>query len=121
MRDERGLSSGVQVTLLFPLAFGVLLLALQWALVSWADATALAAAQDGARVASGIHGTTGSGRTTAAGAADNGSLTSIGVVVDRSGTQTAVTVSGHAISVVPGWNPAISRTASRPTERVTSS
>lgn len=121
MHGQRGLSSSVQVTLLFPLAFGVLLLALQWALVSWAQATALAAAQDGARIVSGVHGTPDGGTTAAVDAASNGSMSGVGAVVTRTATDAAVTVNGQALSVVPGWSPRISQTATRPVERVTSS
>jgi len=50
-RDQRGLSGSVQVTLLLPLAMLVLLAALQWSLLLWAESTAMAAAQDSARAA----------------------------------------------------------------------
>lgn len=119
MRNERGLSSGVQVAVLFPVAFTVLLLALQWAFVSWAEATALAAAQDGARVAAGFQGSSDSGHRAAGQAADNGSLAGVAVTVDRGPASTTVTVSGTAVSVVPGWAPPVSRTAEFPTERLT--
>ena len=48
---QRGLSGSVQVTLLLPLAILVLLAALQWALLLWAESTAMAVAQDSARAA----------------------------------------------------------------------
>ena len=47
-RDQRGMSGSVQVTLLLPLAMLVLLAALQWSLLVWAESTALAAAPDSA-------------------------------------------------------------------------
>lgn len=117
--SERGLSTGVQVALLFPLAFGVLLLALQWAMLSWAEATALAAAQDGARVAAGFNGSPGHGSTTAASAADNGSLSDVQVAVERGPARTTVTVTGSAVSVLPGLVPQVSKSAELPTERLT--
>ena len=43
------MSGSVQVTLLLPLAMLVLLAALQWSLLLWAESTAMAAAQDSAR------------------------------------------------------------------------
>lgn len=119
MRNERGLSSGVQVAVLFPVAFSILLLALQWAFFSWAGATALAAAQDGARVAAGFQGSAAAGSQTATRGADNGSLTEVDVAVDRGAAQTAVTVSGRAVSVVPGWAPLVTKSAEVPTERLT--
>ncbi|GAB3821661.1 hypothetical protein GCM10028820_30600 [Tessaracoccus terricola] len=119
MSNERGLSSGVQVAVLFPVAFSVLLLALQWAFVSWADATALAAAQDGARAAAGFRGSAAAGDRVALDAADNGSLTQLAVDVERGGAHTVVTVSGRAVSVVPGWAPLVTKSAEVPTERLT--
>lgn len=121
MADERGLSGGVQVTLLFPLALGVLLLALQWALVSWADASALAAAQDGARVAATHRGADADGIATAVEASGNGSLSEVQVGISRGSGEVVVTVTGRAASFVPGWSPAISRAARVPVERVTTS
>ncbi|TRY17251.1 pilus assembly protein [Tessaracoccus rhinocerotis] len=119
MSNERGLSGGVQVALLFPVAFSVLLLALQWAFVSWADATALAAAQDGARVAAGFEGNADAGDRVASEAADNGSLTAMTVYVQRGAVLTTVTVSGRSVSVVPGWAPLVTKSAEFPTERLT--
>ncbi|RMB60114.1 pilus assembly protein [Tessaracoccus antarcticus] len=119
MQDQRGLSNGVQVTLLFPLAFGVLLLTLQWAMVSWAGATALAAAQDGARSAAAINGSAPAGQSTALAAADNGSLLGLDVTVTRTADRTTVTVSGLAPSVLPGFTSRVSKNAQVPTERLT--
>lgn len=107
------------MALLFPVAFSVLLLALQWAFVSWADATALAAAQDGARTAAGHGGTAAGGARVASMAADNGSLIGADVDVERGAVRTTVTVSGSSVSVVPGWAPEITKSAEVPTERLT--
>ena len=46
--DQRGMSGSVQTVIVLPVALGLFLLLLQWSLVGWADATALAAAQQGA-------------------------------------------------------------------------
>ena len=121
MRDQRGLSNGVQLTLLFPLAFGVLLLTLQWAMVAWADASALSAAQDGARVAAVLNGSTTAGESAARDAASNGSLEHVHVQVSRDATRTTVTVQGTPPSLIPGITPSVSKTAAVPTERLTRS
>lgn len=121
MRDQRGLSNGVQVTLLFPVAFGVLLLTLQWAMVTWGESSALAAAQDGARVTAAINGTTGAGESVALEAASNGSLSGVSVIVVRGSSRTSVTVRGSAVSLLPGLTPSVSRTSEIPTERLTTS
>lgn len=119
MRDQRGLSNGAQLTLLFPLAFSILLLTLQWAMVSWADASALAAAQDGARAAAAVNGSASAGESVALDAANNGSLTSVSVVVSRGITRTTVTVTASAPSVIPGVTPRVHKSAEVPTERLT--
>ena len=119
MPDQRGISNGVQLTLLFPVAFGILLLTLQWAMVSWADATALAAAQDGARAASVVNGSAAAGESMALDAAANGSMNGVAVTSTRGATRTSVTVTGSATSVLPGYTPRVSKTAEVPTERLT--
>ena len=61
-RKQRGMSGSVQVTLLLPLAMLVLLAALQWSLLLWAESTAMAAAQDSARAAAVLGGSVEDGR-----------------------------------------------------------
>ena len=56
------MSGSVQVTLLLPLAMLVLLAALQWSLLLWAESTAMAAAQDSARAAAVLGGSAEDGR-----------------------------------------------------------
>lgn len=121
MYDQRGLSNGVQLTLLFPVAFGVLLLTLQWALLAWSDASALAAAQDGARVSALLNGSVAAGESVAREAAANGSLENIEVIVLRDATRTTVTVRGTSPSLLPGVTNAVHKTVDVPTERLTRS
>ncbi|GAA4901964.1 hypothetical protein GCM10025789_20750 [Tessaracoccus lubricantis] len=118
-RDERGLSNSIQTTLLFPLGLALFLGLLQWALVSWAQATAIAAAQQGASVAA-VHGATaGEGRHAALEAAANGSMTGVAVAVERGAAHTTATVTGRAVVVV--WPREVSGSVMVPTERVTQS
>lgn len=116
---ERGLSGSVQVTLLLPFTIGIFLLALQWAMLSWADATARAAAEDGARVAAEFGSSAEHGKHVALGAAGNGSLSAVSAVVERGAGTTEATVSGRALAVVPFFPVDVQRTASVPTERLT--
>lgn len=118
-RDDRGLSNSVQLSLLFPLAFGVLLLTMQWAMVAWADATALAAAQDAARHAAARGGTAAAGQRVGTAAAANGSMEHVRVAVERGALRTSVSVTGSAQSVIPGFSPSIVKTVDVPTERLT--
>ncbi|MCC2592479.1 pilus assembly protein [Tessaracoccus sp. OS52] len=115
------MSSSVQLTLLFPLVFAAFLATLQWAMITWADATALAAAQDGARLAAARHSTAAAGQAAAAAAANNGSLTAVTTTINRGPTQTAATVTGTALSIIPGYTPTITKSAQAPTERLTQS
>ncbi|WP_296138513.1 TadE/TadG family type IV pilus assembly protein [uncultured Tessaracoccus sp.] len=99
--DERGLSGSVQVTLLLPLVFGLFLLALHWAMLTWAETTALAAAQDAARVAALPDVPDADGEQAALQAADNGSLQSPSVHVHRTPDEVRAVVRGRALGVVP--------------------
>jgi len=115
------MSNTIQMTLLFPLVFGVLLATLQWAMISWADATALAAAQDAARITAAHNSTTTAGNTAATTAADNGSLSNIHITIQRGATATTATITGTALTVIPGFHHTIAKTAQAPTQRITQS
>ncbi len=111
----------VQMVILLPVVF--LFMALQSALWFHARAVALGAAQEGARVAS-SEGSTGPAGAAAAAdfvsdAGGNGVLVSSGVSATRDAVATTVTVTGTAQTVIPGWAPAISQSASVPVERFT--
>lgn len=119
MKSERGLSNSVQLTVLFPLAFLIFLTVVQWALVTWANSSALAAAQDGAAVASALDGSADAGREAAQLAADNGSMGSFTVEIRRDARHTVVTVRGVAHTLLPDLLGAVEKTVTRPTERLT--
>ena len=116
-RNERGVSNSLQFVLLLPLAFGVFLLVLQWGLVFWADATALAAAQEGAAVAAVLDGSVADGNDAALEAAGNGSLSGVMVEIERGARETTATVTGEAVSVL--WPRSITKTVVVITERIT--
>ncbi|MBB1510967.1 TadE/TadG family type IV pilus assembly protein [Tessaracoccus sp. MC1756] len=120
-RDERGLSSSVLASILFPLVLSVLWLAMQWAMLSWAHATAQAAAQDAARAAAALDATDAHGHAAAEAAADNGSLETHAVSVQRGAITTTATVTGTAHRLIPGFPVAVEVTATAPTQRLTSS
>ena len=117
--DERGLSGSVQAVVLMPLTIGILFSLLQWSLQYWAESTALAAAQQGAAVASAYGGRPGDGEAAAADVADNGSLSDVRVSVSRGARTTTATVSGRAVVLL--WPRPISTTVTTATERVTGS
>lgn len=115
-RDERGLSNSVQVAVLFPLGLGVFLALLQWALIVWAESSAIAAAQQGASVAAQLGSTEAEGRQAALEAADNGSLHEVSATIERGPRVTSATVTGRAVVVL--WPREVSKTVILTTERV---
>lgn len=116
-RDQRGLSGSVQVTLLLPLAMLVLLAALQWSLLLWAESTAMAAAQDSARAAAVLGGSAEDGREAGRRAIFNTAISDVTVKVDRASTLTIAVVEGAAIRVLPLVNVTVRQEARIPTER----
>ena len=113
------------MVLLMPALFAVMFLGMQGALIYHARTVALAAAQEGARTAAGLGGSGAAGAhdayafVTAAGGDDV--LKAPRVLSSRSiTTATAtVTVTGRSLSVIPGWAPTVTQSASAPVERIT--
>jgi len=82
---------------------------------------ALAAAQEGARVAAGEYGSAPSGIAAAHDfvASTSAGLTGTSVHGYRNATEAGITVTTHTVSVFPGWNPTITQSATLPVERLT--
>ena len=121
-REERG-SASLQLAVLLPVLFGVMFLGLQAALVYHARTIALAAATDGARAAAVEGGTSSDGAAAAtdflAQAGGSDVLEHAAVTAQRSAGSATVTVTGTALTVLPGWHPAIRQSATLPAERIT--
>lgn len=119
---ERG-SSSIQMVLLMPALFAVMFLGMQGALLYHARTVALAAAQEGVRTAAGLGGSGSAGaRDAYAFVADAGGddvLQGTQVRSSRSTTNATVTVTGRSLSVIPGWAPTVTGSASAPVERIT--
>jgi Flp pilus assembly protein TadG len=112
----------IQLVILLPALFAVMFLGMQAALFYHARSVAIAAAQEGARAASAESGTRSDGVAAAdAFVSDAGGdvLSSVSVTADQTATTVTVTVTGHSLSVIPGWTPRIEQSASLPTERIT--
>ena len=114
---ERGLSGSVQVVVLLPALFSVLLLLLQWSLYSWASATAHAAAQEAALTIASLDGTAEAAVASGSQVSANGALTLVQVRVVRGAQSSSATVSGRSVSVL--WDADIVVTVTVPTERIT--
>ena len=119
---ERG-SVTVELIILLPALFAVMFLGMQAALFHHARTVAIAAAQEGAHAAASESGRESDGVTAAtAFIADAGGrdvLTSSRATATRSATTVSVTVRGRSLSVIPGWSPTVTQSASLPVERLT--
>lgn len=120
-RSDGGALS-LEMVVLLPLAFSLLFLAVQGAVYYQGRTVALASAQQGARDAAGLDKTDGDGR---AGAIDfanraggSGLLEEPQVAVHRNRSTRVVTVevTGKTMSLVPGWDPVVTQSASRTVE-----
>ncbi|GAA3539142.1 membrane protein [Nocardioides flavus (ex Wang et al. 2016)] len=113
----------IQLVILLPALFAVLFLGMQAALFYHARAVAIAAAQEGARAASAETGTRSEGVDAAnnfvSDAGGDDVLENATASAERTSTTVTVTVTGHSLSVIPGWSPRIVQSASLPTERLT--
>lgn len=119
---ERG-STSVQMVVLMPALFAIMFLGLQAALVYHARTLALAAAQEGARAAGGESSSVAVGASSARSFLDDtagDALSATTVSARRTATTSTVTVTGRALSVIPGWQPNVTQSASVPVERITS-
>ena len=121
-RGERG-SVSIELIILLPALFAVMFLGMQAALFYHARTVAIAAAQEGAKAAGGENGTESDGVSAASSfvveAGGDDVLTGASATADRTATTVTVTVRGHSLSVIPGWNPVIVQSASLPVERLT--
>ena len=116
-------SSSIQMVMLMPALFSIMFLGMQGALYYHARTVAIAAAQEGARAAGSQNGTAAEGVSAASSfVSDAGGkdvLPGAHMTGGRSATVATVTVTGTSLSVIPGWSPAVSQSASVPVERIT--
>jgi Flp pilus assembly protein TadG len=121
-QGERG-SASIELVILLPALFAVMLLGMQAALYHHAQTVAIAAAQEGARATGGEHGSESDGVETAAAFVEDAGgddvLPGATTNATRSATTATVVVRGHSLSVIPGWSPEVRQVASVPVERLT--
>lgn len=122
LRDDQG-SASIELLIVLPALFAVLFLGMQAALIYHARTVAIAAAQEGARATGAENGHPADGISAAAAfisdAGGDDVLAHATSNANRTATTATVTVTGHSLSVIPGWNPRISQSASMPVERLT--
>ena len=119
LRSERG-SASIELVILMPVLFVVLFLGVQAAMYYYAGTIALAAAQDGARAAAGTAADPGTGTrvATAVLATSDGSLENWAAATTATADTVTVTVTGTSLSVIPGWQPTVTKQATAPVERL---
>lgn len=123
-RSDRGALT-LELVVLLPLALSMLLLAVQGAVYYQGRTVAMAAAQEGARDAAGFTRTDGDGRAAALAFADkaggDGLLEEPQVTIERDqvGGTVTVEVTGTTMSLVPGWDPRVTQSSTRPIEEFT--
>ena len=112
----------VQIVVLLPALFLLMFTGMQAALIYHGRTVALAAAQEGARVAAVMSATAQAGDSAAAqflaSAGGQDVLREVSVSTTRDATVARVTVTGTTLSVVPGWSPVITQSAAAPLEQV---
>lgn len=120
VRHERG-SVSIQHVVLMPALFTLVFLGVQAGLIYQGRAIALAAAQEGARVAAATTGTASAGAAEAAHfvAGTSAGLKNTTVSSRRTSTTATVTVTTFTVSVIPMVSPRITQQASLPVERLT--
>ncbi len=111
------------MVVLMPALFSIMFLGMQAALMYHARTVAVAAAQEGARAAGAETGTLRDGLAAAssfvADAGGDGVLKQARTSGTRTATTATVAVTGASLSVIPGWTPTITQSASLPVERLT--
>lgn len=119
--NERG-SASVELVVLMPLLLLIVFSGVQGAVYYHASSLALAAAQEGARAAARENATLTAGTSAATAfltdtAGD--SLTAVTITGSRTPVTATITVRGSSLSLVPGWTPTVTQSASLPVERIT--
>src|SRR5699024_5969718 len=127
-RGARGLSahrarwsSTSQMGSILPVLCSAKLLGMQAALMYQGRTLAVAAAQAGARDAAARRGTLAQRVSTGDPflSSSHAGLSGTSVTGSRTSTRADITVTTYTTSVIPGWTPKITQSASMPVERVT--
>ena len=120
--DDRG-SASIEFAITAVAVMALIFTAIQAATYFWARSIALAAAQEGAEAQRAYNAAAGVGQVRAEAfvASTGDGLTDVTVTVTSDGQQVQVTVTGHCLSVIPGFCDAfpVSATAHGTVERVT--
>lgn len=115
-------STSIEIIFILPVLFGLIFAGVQVALIHHARSIALSAAAQGARAAGAESGTALAGEAAAHAyleAVGGDALTATTAHGDRDAVEATVTVTGTALSVIPGWDPHVEQSSTVPVERLT--
>jgi hypothetical protein len=109
------------MALLAPVLIGIFWLVLSASIYFWGRTAALAIAQTGATAAATEQGTADDCHAAAASllAQTGDALVDVSVSCSRTSTEATATVTGSTLSLVPGWTPRVTQSATVPAERLT--
>ncbi|GAB4086358.1 hypothetical protein GCM10028784_29880 [Myceligenerans cantabricum] len=122
LRQGEAGSTSIEIVVILPVLFGLIFAGVQVALIHHARSIALSAAAQGARAAGAESGTAPAGEAAARAyleAVGGDALTATTAHGDRDAAEASVTVSGTALSVIPGWEPRVEQSSTVPVERLT--
>ena len=110
-----------QLVVLFPLLLSILWAGMSAAMFYYGRTAALAAAQSGVAAGAAENGTESDCREAANDLTNRvgDTLSSVIVTCNRTATTVTATVSGVTLSLVPGWSPSVTQTATATVERLT--
>lgn len=117
-RNERG-AGAVEFVLVMPVVMLMFLMLVQWSVQLYNDRIVHAAAREAAVDAASWDGTEAAGQQTARDyLSDTGSdLSNTAIRISTGATEVTATVSGEVMTLLPGFNPRVSATATVPRER----
>ncbi|MBL0884848.1 TadE/TadG family type IV pilus assembly protein [Myceligenerans indicum] len=118
--SERG-SASIQYVFILPALFTLMFAFVQGAMYYQGKTIAIAAAEEGARIAASEGGTLAEGQAAARLYVANTTVGLSGTLVSGAGSadQVTITVTTHTVSLVPAWSPTVVQSASLPVERIT--
>ena len=121
IRDERGLAASVMAAVVFPVVLLLLWLAMTFALFFYGRSAALNVAGTAATAAAAQDGSTRACQSAAHALLNKvgDAISDVTVSCTRTATTATATVTGQTLSLVPGWSPTVTQTASAPVERLT--
>lgn len=120
LADERGLVASVSAAVVFPCVLLLLWLTMTFAMYGYGRSAAVNVAGAAASAGAAQDGTVAACKRAAQSLlANTDVLSQVSISCTRTTTTATATVTGLTLSLVPGWAPWVTQSASMPVERVT--